>query len=128
MTTRPQTSWYAKAIDAAASIDVAHTTPWKLASTYALLAIAENLLSRGHDGCIPARAENAPAESIPFKDQLLGVEEVATLTRISPGTLRYFRSADLGPKSFRLSRRVRYRREDVERWIDEAAKKTVRGG
>ena len=35
--------WYQKAIQAANRIDPAHTSPWKLASTYALLSIAESL-------------------------------------------------------------------------------------
>jgi hypothetical protein len=68
MTASPRTSWYAKAVDAASKIDVVHTTPWKLASTYALLAIAESLLPRERDGCLPARAENDTAESVPVKD------------------------------------------------------------
>lgn len=35
--------WYTKALLAANRIDPAHTSPWKLASTYALLCIAESL-------------------------------------------------------------------------------------
>src|ERR1700733_11580878 len=35
--------WYKKAIQVANRIDPAHTSPWKLASTYALLSIAESL-------------------------------------------------------------------------------------
>ncbi len=35
--------WYKKAIQAATRIDPAHTSPWKLASTYAMLSIAESL-------------------------------------------------------------------------------------
>jgi hypothetical protein len=36
----------------------------------------------------------------------------------APATLRYWRSVgDCGPKSFKLGRRVLYRRADVERWI-----------
>jgi predicted DNA-binding transcriptional regulator AlpA len=38
--------WYEKAVEAAERIEPAHTSPWKLASTYALLSIAENLLHR----------------------------------------------------------------------------------
>jgi predicted DNA-binding transcriptional regulator AlpA len=37
------TGWYEKAVEAAGRIEPAHTSPWKLASTYALLSIAESL-------------------------------------------------------------------------------------
>lgn len=36
--------WYQKAVRAANRVDPAHTSPWKLASTYALLCIAESLV------------------------------------------------------------------------------------
>jgi hypothetical protein len=35
--------WYQKAVQAVERIEAAHTSPWKLASTYALLSIAESL-------------------------------------------------------------------------------------
>ena len=38
------TSWFTKAVEAAERIDRVHTAPWELASTYALLAIAEAVL------------------------------------------------------------------------------------
>jgi len=40
------TGWYEKAVEAAGRIEPAHTSPWKLTSTYALLSIAESLLAR----------------------------------------------------------------------------------
>lgn len=43
-TSRGTTGWYAKAVEAAGRIEPAHTSPSKLASTYALLSIAETLL------------------------------------------------------------------------------------
>lgn len=43
------------------------------------------------------------------------------MTRLSVGTLRYWRSVGAGgPESFKLGRRVMYRRADVERWLQEA--------
>jgi predicted DNA-binding transcriptional regulator AlpA len=36
------TGWYEKAVEAAGRIEPAHTSPWKLASIYALLSIAES--------------------------------------------------------------------------------------
>jgi hypothetical protein len=44
--TSTTTGWYEKAVEAARRIEPAHTSPWKLASTYALLSIAESLLPR----------------------------------------------------------------------------------
>jgi excisionase family DNA binding protein len=43
--------------------------------------------------------------------------EVAQLTRAPQSTVRYWRHCGTGPKSFRLGRRVLYRRGDVDQWI-----------
>jgi len=50
---------------------------------------------------------------------LLRTREVAELTGIAEGTLRWWRYTSQGPKSFTLGRRVVYDAEDVRRWIDE---------
>ena len=42
--------WYEKAVEAAGRIAPAHTPTWKLASTYALLSIAESLLTQQQTG------------------------------------------------------------------------------
>lgn len=49
---------------------------------------------------------------------LLFIQEVADLTRIAPNSLRNMRTEGRGPKSFKLGRRVVYKREDVLAWID----------
>lgn len=50
--------------------------------------------------------------------ELLTTAEVADQLRIPPATLRYWRHVgDIGPASFRLGRRVVYRRDVVEAWI-----------
>lgn len=49
---------------------------------------------------------------------LLTPDEVAELLRTSPGTLRYWRHVGIGPPSFKLGRRVKYRRADLEAWVD----------
>lgn len=46
-------------------------------------------------------------------------EEVAAEVRAPLETLRYWRHIGKGPKSFKLGRRVLYRREDVEAWLEE---------
>jgi predicted DNA-binding transcriptional regulator AlpA len=51
---------------------------------------------------------------------LLDIPEVSKVTRVPEATLRYWRHKGTGPKSFKLGpRRVMYRREDVEAWIEE---------
>lgn len=112
--------WYLKAVEAAGRIDPTHTTPWKLASTYALLAIAEALLS---DGPRPQRRppHSAAATAAAQDGELLTVAEVAAMTRLAVGTLRYWRHAGSGgPPSFKLGRRVMYRKTDIEAWLKEA--------
>jgi excisionase family DNA binding protein len=110
--------WYEKAVEAAGRIEAAHTSPRKLASTYALLSIAESLLAQQH----PRQPGPKLAGPVGQKDgELLTVAEVAELTRLSVGTLRYWRHAGTGgPASFKLGRRVMYRRAEVEKWLDEA--------
>ncbi len=55
-------------------------------------------------------AEPAPA--------LLTITEAAELLRAPVATLRYWRYLGTGPTSFRLGRRVLYRRDDLQAWID----------
>jgi len=52
---------------------------------------------------------------------LLTITEVAELLRAPVATLRYWRHLNAGPPSFRLGRRVLYRREDVRAWINAKA-------
>ena len=59
---------------------------------------------------------------------ILDTKQVAQLIGLPLGTLRYWRHANIGPASFTLGRRVVYRRTEVERWIAEQEKATVRGG
>jgi hypothetical protein len=43
------------------------------------------------------------------------------MTRMSVGTLPWWRAVgEDGPESFKLGRRVMYRRTDVEKWLGEA--------
>jgi excisionase family DNA binding protein len=50
--------------------------------------------------------------------ELLTITEAADLLRAPVATLRYWRHRNIGPHSFRLGRRVLYRREDLRTWID----------
>ncbi|WP_448623991.1 helix-turn-helix transcriptional regulator [Geodermatophilus sp. URMC 64] len=51
--------------------------------------------------------------------ELLTIAEAAELVRAPVATLRYWRHLGTGPRSFRLGRRVLYRREDVHAWIND---------
>jgi excisionase family DNA binding protein len=110
-------NWFTKAVEAAERIDPVHTAPWKLASTYALLSIAEALMPH------PTKMIRQPIRTDVVKGdgELLTVADVAALTRLSVGTLRYWRHVGSGgPPSIKLGRRVLYRRVDVETWLKEA--------
>jgi excisionase family DNA binding protein len=50
--------------------------------------------------------------------ELLTMTEAAELLRAPVATLRYWRHLGTGPRSFRLGRRVLYRRADLRTWID----------
>ena len=50
-------------------------------------------------------------------DELLTLQEVADVVRVPVATLRYWRHLGTGPRSFRLGRRVLYRRDDINAWI-----------
>ena len=52
-------------------------------------------------------------------DDLLTTAEVAQITRSPVSTLRYWRHLGTGPHSFRLGRRVVYRRADVTEWLNQ---------
>jgi predicted DNA-binding transcriptional regulator AlpA len=50
-------------------------------------------------------------------EDLLTTAEVATITRAPASSVRYWRHIGEGPQSFRLGKRVVYRRGDVLAWI-----------
>ena len=49
--------------------------------------------------------------------ELLTITETAELVRAPVATLRDWRHLGIGPHSFRLGRRVLYRRDDLHDWI-----------
>ncbi|MCW2576199.1 MAG: Transcriptional repressor, dcmR family [Modestobacter sp.] len=49
--------------------------------------------------------------------ELLTIGEAAELLRAPVATLRYWRHLGTGPRSFRLGRRVLYRRDDLRAYI-----------
>lgn len=64
-------------------------------------------------------------------DELLTAKQVCEQYPVfNPGTMRFWRSADLGPASFTIGPRGRvvYRRSEIERWLTEQESATRRGG
>ena len=62
------------------------------------------------EAAVPDRTADQPAD-------LLTIGEAAELLRAPVATLRYWRHLGSGPHSFRLGRRVLYRRDDLHAWI-----------
>lgn len=58
-------------------------------------------------------------ETDPATDPVLVIEEVAEILRTPPGTLRYWRYMQTGPESFKIGRRVAYKRSVVYAWLAE---------
>ena len=50
---------------------------------------------------------------------LMTVDEVAALCRLTPKTILNRRSRGRAPQGFRVGRAVLFRRQDVTRWLDE---------
>ena len=59
-----------------------------------------------------------PHQNTDHQPELLTIAEAADLLRAPIATLRYWRHLGTGPASFRLGRRVLYRRDDLNAWID----------
>ncbi|MCH7921587.1 MAG: helix-turn-helix domain-containing protein [Nitrospinae bacterium] len=58
------------------------------------------------------------------KDEFLDTDALAAILGLSPGTLRTWRWLGAGPKFHRLNGiagPVRYRRDDIESWLDGQA-------
>lgn len=50
--------------------------------------------------------------------EYLTTEEVATVLRTNPATLRYWRHCKQGPPSFKAGRRVLYQRDELLAWVE----------
>src|SRR5436305_5401664 len=65
-------------------------------------------------------------ETTPEREpDLLTITEAADLLRAPVATLRYWRHLGTGPRSFRLGRRVLYRRNDLHAWIEGQCNEAV---
>lgn len=62
-------------------------------------------------------------------DPILTTKQVAEEFPFLPeATLRWWRHAGRGPKSFVIGKKVLYRKSEVERWLSEQEAATTRGG
>lgn len=52
-------------------------------------------------------------------DELLDMDGVSAIMGRPVPTLRWWRAQGIGPRSFKLGRRVVYRRSDVNTWIEQ---------
>ena len=52
-----------------------------------------------------------------MEDDFLTNDELADLVRRPVATIRYWKHTGFGPTSFKLGRRVMYRRRDVDAWL-----------
>lgn len=50
---------------------------------------------------------------------LLTMDEVAARYPIPMATLRFYRHKGVGPRSFKLGRRVVYKQHDVDAWVEQ---------
>jgi predicted DNA-binding transcriptional regulator AlpA len=50
-------------------------------------------------------------------DKIVTMPEVADLLQTNVDTLRYWRHKGIGPRSFRVGRRVVYRVSEIEAWL-----------
>ncbi len=62
-----------------------------------------------------------PDPTADHEPELLTITEAPEVLRAPVATLRYWRHLGTGPTSFRLGRRVLYRRTDLRTWIDAQA-------
>ena len=58
-----------------------------------------------------------PDHTHDHQPELLTIAEAAEILRAPVATLRFWRHRNIGPRSFRLGRRVLYRRDDLYAWI-----------
>jgi predicted DNA-binding transcriptional regulator AlpA len=56
------------------------------------------------------------------RDRLLSIEALSDWLDVPVWTIRKWRTQGTGPKGIRVGRHVRYRPQDVRKWLDDLAK------
>lgn len=60
------------------------------------------------------------------QQQLMTTEEVADYLQVPIGTLYGWRYKRIGPVAVRIGRHLRYRRSDIEQWLEQCRLDTTR--
>lgn len=71
------------------------------------------------------RNEKPPTKRGPELDRLLTTDEVAEYLQVPRTTLYGWRYHNDGPPSLRVGRHVRYRRDDLDRWVQSRVSETT---
>lgn len=53
--------------------------------------------------------------------ELLTIDELAAELKVPPGTIYQWNYRGTGPRPLKVGRHVRYRRGEVDRWLDDCA-------
>lgn len=62
------------------------------------------------------------------ESEIILLPDLAREKNVPEDTLRYWRMRGVGPVSFKIGRRVMYRRSEVDAWFAEQEAATRRGG
>jgi len=82
----------------------------------------QKVAERRHDNAFPSQNESSyRSGSATDPEPLLTADQVARWLGKPKATLYAWRSRGLGPRGIRVGNALRYRRLDVERWLDEHA-------
>lgn len=79
------------------------------------------------DAILDLLAAGPSANGSDNADELLTSTEVADLLRVPVGSVYDWRSRQVGPRGVNVGRHVRYRRSDVDAWLDQQAEAPTQG-
>ena len=65
--------------------------------------------------------EDATVSTESAPEPLMSPEDVAVYVRVPVATVLVWRRKGTGPRASRVGKHLRYRREDVDRWLEERA-------
>jgi excisionase family DNA binding protein len=65
--------------------------------------------------------------SVTDPERFLSPRQLAAYSNVSVATVYDWRHRRCGPPGFRVGKHVRYRRSDVDRWVDKQIEATSRG-
>jgi hypothetical protein len=71
--------------------------------------------------CLALQAHSDPPER-------MNTEQASRYTGMASATLRYYRHADIGPRSYKIGSKVIYERADLEAWVAGQRAASQRGG